>query len=197
MRRAGSLVAILFCAGIAAGCASAATAARTDASVDAIEKAQHWPAWPTGSTPADCPVFVRNQFLVAAPPAEVWRWLERAEEWPTWFARASKVHFTEGGPSLAVGSKVEWRMLGATIRVTVRKSEPPRALDWEGGASGVHAYHAWLLEPTDGGTRIVTEETECGGLPSFLRFYLRSALHDAHQEWVESLGKVAKEKSGK
>jgi len=37
-------------------------------------------------------------------------------------------------------------MFGATIRVTVKVCEPPRILDWEGGANGVHAYHAWLLQ---------------------------------------------------
>ena len=99
----------------------------------------------------------------------------------------------EGGPSpeLGVGSRVVWQMLGATIAVTVRRCEPPRVLDWEGGARGVHAYHAWLLEPAAGGTLVRTEETERGPLPWLLRWYLRGALHSAHQDWLESLARVA------
>jgi hypothetical protein len=115
----------------------------------------------------------------------------RADLWPSWFKRATGVRFESGGPTLAVGSVVVWRMLGATIRVTVRKIEAGRQIDWEGGASGVHAYHAWRLDPVAGGTRIITEETERGFVPALLRFYLRGALKDAHQEWIESLAKVA------
>jgi uncharacterized protein YndB with AHSA1/START domain len=141
--------------------------------------------------PTVCPVFVHSERRIAAPPAVVWQWLVRADLWPTWFARASGVRFEAGGPALAVGTRVVWRMLGATIRVTVRVAEPPRALDWEGGAAGVHAYHAWLVEPDGDGTRVVTEETERGPLPWLARWYLRSALHAAHEDWVASLARIA------
>jgi uncharacterized protein YndB with AHSA1/START domain len=147
--------------------------------------------WPAKMTPRECPVYVRNEITVAAPPAEVWQRLVRAQQWPDWFSRAKKVRMLEGGPDLAVGARVRWHMLGADIAVTVRRAEATRRLDWEGGAAGVHAYHAWLLEPVAGGTRIVTEETERGPLPSLLRWYLRGALHRAHQEWLESLARVA------
>src|SRR5439155_18854944 len=42
------------------------------------------------------------------------------------------------------------------------------------------------------GTLVLTEETERGPLPWWLRWYLRGALHRAHQEWLESLEKVAR-----
>jgi hypothetical protein len=87
---------------------------------------------------------------------------------------------------------VAWRFLGATVRVTVKVCEPPRVLDWEGGANGVHAYHAWLLKPVPGGTLVLTQETERGPLPWLLRWYLRGALHGAHQQWLENLEGVAK-----
>jgi hypothetical protein len=150
-----------------------------------------WPEWPKGSEPSNCPVYVHNEIVIPASPEATWKWLCRADLWPTWFKGCADVRFESGGPSLALGSIVVWRMLGATIRVTVRKSASPRALDWEGGARGVHAYHAWLLEPADGKTRLVTDETERGPLPWVLRWYLRGALHRAHQEWIESLARVA------
>ena len=81
-------------------------------------------------------------------------------------------------------------MLGATITVTVRVCEPPYALDWEGGAAGVHAYHAWLLEPNDEGTRVRTEETERGPLSWLFRWFIGNALHRAHEDWLESLDRV-------
>jgi len=150
-----------------------------------------WPVWPAGLEPAASPVHVRNEIAAPAPVDTVWRWLVRADLWPTWFGRASKVRFERGGPELRQGSVVVWRMLNATIRVTVKVCEPPHRLDWEGGAAGVHAYHAWLLEPAAGGSRIVTEETERGPLPWLLRWYLRGALHGAHADWLTTLARVA------
>lgn len=50
---------------------------------------------------------------------------------------------------------------------------------------------ARALEPAAGGTHVVTEETERGPLPWLLRWYLRGALHGAHQKWLESLARVA------
>ncbi len=147
--------------------------------------------WPARQAPGECPVYVRNEITIAAPPERVWQWLTRAAEWPSWFKRASRVR-VDGGDTLAVGTRVTWRMLGATIAVTVRRAEPGRRLDWQGGASGVSADHAWLIEPlADGRPRVVTEETERGPVPWLLRLYLRRALHRAHQEWLDGLARVA------
>jgi uncharacterized protein YndB with AHSA1/START domain len=168
----------------------ASTAARTTPEILALEAQRAWPAWPPGCEPARCPVFVRNQLVIPAPPERVFAWLERADLWPTWFARVTKLHFDHGGPALAVNDVVDWHMLGAKIRVTVRRVERGRLLEWEGGASGVHAYHTWLLEPVAGGTLVLTNETEHGSVPSLLSAYLRHALKDAHQSWLESLARV-------
>lgn len=150
-----------------------------------------WPAWPEGSEPERCPVFVHNERRIDAPPERVWRWLARADLWPSWFAGCTKLSIDEGPLALTVGSRVTWRMLGATIRVVVRRAEAPRDLDWRGGARGVNAYHAWRLEPDGDGTRIVTEETERGPLPWLLRWYLRGAIHRAHDAWLDALARVA------
>jgi hypothetical protein len=137
-------------------------------------------------------VFVANEHEAPAPAEVVWQWLCRADLWPTWFKRSSNVRFEAGpAPALGLGSRVVWRMLGATIRVTVKVCEPPHLLDWEGGANGVHAYHAWRLEPIARGTLVATKETERGPLPWLLRWYLRGALHGAHEEWLASLAHVA------
>jgi Polyketide cyclase / dehydrase and lipid transport len=185
-------------AGLLLGCGHAElaprnpeAACRADAPAPIAEAADGFPCWPDGLAPADCPVYVRNEALTPAAPPVVWAWLTRADLWPTWFHRAEDLHVESGGPSLAPGSVVAWKMLGASIRVTVTRSAAPSMLVWEGGANGVHADHAWLLLPAGSGTRIVTVETECGPLPFAARWYLRGALHDAHEDWVTSLAKAA------
>ena len=103
-----------------------------------------WPRWPQGLEPASCPVFVANGHEVAAPPEVVWKWLCRADLWPTWFKASSKVRF-EGGPSpeLGLGSRVVWRMLGATIRVTVKVCAISAARSTAQVRSGSRAWRGW------------------------------------------------------
>lgn len=153
--------------------------------------ASGFPCWPEGLAPDDCPLYAYNEATIPAAPEVVWAWLIRADLWPTWFPRARHVRFAAGGPALEVGAAIAWEMLGATIQVTVRQAEAPRMLAWEGGASGVHAYHAWILLPEGPGTRVVTVETERGPIPSALGFYLRGALHEAHEDWLLALAKIA------
>jgi hypothetical protein len=171
-----------------AGCVHpAATPSAAAPRVDASQ----WPWWPEGLTPGESPVYVNNDIVVDAPPPVVWAWLTHADRWPEWFPRAKNVRFESGGPVLGEGTVVVWEMLGATIRVTVRRAEAPGVLIWEGGAGGVHAYHAWLLRPEGDRTHVTTVETEAGPLPALLGWYLRGALHDAHEDWLVGLARVA------
>ena len=150
-----------------------------------------FPAWPSGLTPEDSPVFVENEILVRAPLPLVWAWLTRADRWPSWFDRAKNLRFERGGPELSEGSVLLWEMLGSTIRVTVTRVETHSILAWEGGARGVHAYHAWLLTPEAKGTRVRTVETEVGPVPSLVGWAYQDSLHQAHEDWLQSLAKVA------
>jgi hypothetical protein len=134
---------------------------------------------------------VSNEGDVAARPEAVWAWLTRADLWSTWFPRAKNVHFEHGGPTLEVGTVVVWNMLGSTIRVTVVRAEAPYVLAWEGGAGGVHAYHAWLIEPRGSGSHVITLETERGFLPAVAGWTFKGSLRSAHDEWLAGLATVA------
>jgi len=131
-----------------------------------------------------------NEADVDARPEVAWAWLTRADLWSTWFPRAEHVRFEHGGPSLSVGTVVVWEMLGSTIRVTVVRAEPPNVLAWEGGAGGVHAYHAWLIEPRGDGAHVVTVESERGVLPALAGWAFKGKLRKAHDEWLAGLARV-------
>ena len=169
---------------VSAGCQPGApTPATTDS--------PGWPCWPVGLAPEDASFEISNKGDVAAHPDKVWAWLTRADLWSTWFPRATNVHFERGGPSLDVGTVVVWNMLGSTIRVTVVRAEPPNMLAWEGGAGGVHAYHAWLIEPRGEGSHVVTVETERGPLPAMAGWTFKGSLRSAHDERIAGLARVA------
>ncbi|WP_324095599.1 hypothetical protein [Candidatus Binatus sp.] len=69
--------------------------------------------------------------------------------------------------------------------------EPSHEVGWD--ARGVlRAYHGWIIEPDGrGGCRVITEECQNGLVPQLAWWYLRPMLERGHQNWVESLKRVA------
>jgi carbon monoxide dehydrogenase subunit G len=183
--------ALVGCGQAALASPNASSACRMGAPAPRSESDPGFPCWPGGLSPAESSVHVENQFVVPASPAVAWAWLTRADLWSTWFPRAKNVHFEQGGATLTVGAVVVWEMLGTTVRVTVTRADAPTVLAWEGGAGGVHAYHAWLLLPEGAGTRVVTVETERGTVPALFGWTFEGKLHDAHDEWLHGLARVA------
>ncbi len=192
-RLVGGAILVLACG----GCAGAnpaprnpAEACRADARPPTSTTMPGWPCWPEGLAPADAAFDVSNEGDVPARPERVWAWLTRADLWPIWFPRARNVRFERGGPVLDVGTVVVWEMLGSTIRVTIVRAQAPSVLAWEGGAKGVHAYHAWLIEPRGERSHVVTVETERGWVPSLLGWTYKGSLRTAHDQWIDGLAHV-------
>jgi len=147
--------------------------------------------WPSGFEPENSSVYARNEIAIAAPAERVWRWLIRAARWPDWYSNSGRVKFLSGtAPDLAPGTEFRWKTFGAIVRSKVLVFEPPHELGWD--ARGVlRAYHGWLIEPATNGCRVVTEECQNGIVPALAWWYLRPMLLRGHQNWVESLRRVA------
>ena len=148
--------------------------------------------WPIGMEPENVPVYARNEIVIAAPPPTVWRWLCRAELWPSWYSNCSAMTIDSppGHHELESGTEFTWKTFGAQIHSRVLVFEPNRELGWD--AHGIlTAYHGWTLESEDSGCRVITEETQRGFVPTIARWYLRGMLVRGHQTWVEELKRVA------
>lgn len=144
--------------------------------------------WPPRFAPANCPIHVRNEIEIAAPAEVAWAWLVRAERWPSWYANSADVRFLDGAPpDLAAGTRFRWRTFGVTITSTVREHEPPARLAWDAYSFGVEAYHAWLITPTAGGCRVLTEETQHGFLARLGALVMPNRMWRYHQVWLEGL----------
>lgn len=59
------------------------------------------------------------------------------------------------------------------------------------GPVGSSGAHAWYLEPTARGCRVVTEEAQRGMFLIPLRSYTRRVLLASHQEWLRALKELA------
>jgi hypothetical protein len=146
--------------------------------------------WPAGMTPAESALFVHNEILIAAPAERIWGWLIRAERWPTWYSNSAEVKIVSDGPDLCAGARFQWRTFGVHLQSHVLIFDPPRAIGWD-AVGPLRPYHGWRLEPDGARCRVVTEETQNGLLPRFLRWWLRPKLLRGHQLWLESLKRMA------
>ena len=122
------------------------------------------------------PALARAEAEIAADPETVWETLIDFENWPSWNLDVSSVVF-EG--ELEKGTVFRWKTGRSTITSTLEDVDRPRSVGWTGKTMGIQAVHIWRLEPRDGRTRVLTEES-WEGLPVRLaRGPLRKSLQKA------------------
>lgn len=119
------------------------------------------------------PVVVTGELMVAAPPEIVWEVLSGLSRWPDWNPDVKSV--SVDGP-IGPGTVFRWKAGPSNITSTLREVDAPRTLGWTGSSMGIHAGHAYRLEPRVGGTLVWTRESWDGLLPSLLRWPVRRML---------------------
>jgi len=152
--------------------------------------------WPKEFHPGVTAVHVSNELEMSATPEAVWECLIRAEYWPSWYVNAKKVAIRRGPrTALASGSVFRWRTFGVAIESKVAEFVPNERIAWTAEGLGVHAYHAWLIERTDAGCRVLTEETQNGSLARLGNWLMPNRMHKYHQIWLEALARRAETSS--
>lgn len=122
----------------------------------------------------------------------MWASLVRAPLWPSWYPNASNVVLAGGASELALGVSFTWRTFGVAIRSTVLEFEPMERVAWSAFGLGVDAYHAWLLTPIPGGTRVLTEETQYGFAARAGAVLFPRRMWKGHRLWLERLSEKAR-----
>lgn len=148
--------------------------------------------WPDYYNPHNCPIHVRNELDMAASPEHVWAWLTRAPLWPTWYINSANVEIIKGPtPDLTAGTRFRWKTFGVTIISTVLEFVPQERIAWKAEAFGLDVYHAWVLQPSDKGCLVLTEETQHGWLARLGKLLMPNRMYKFHQVWLEALEKQA------
>lgn len=147
--------------------------------------------FPEGKRGEQSPVFTRNELFVSVSPDHVWQRLTDAKDWPRWYANAKNVEI-DGGDRLAPGRTFHWTTFGVRVHTTVEEFVPNHRLSWSGKGLGSSAYHGWVIEEREGGSFVVTEETQQGLIPGLCRHFLRRGLLRWHQVWLEGIAGPAR-----
>jgi hypothetical protein len=143
--------------------------------------------WPDRYSPQRTRVHVRNEIAIAAKPEIVWAWIVRAKLWPAWYSNSARVAINGGGSDLQAGSTFRWKTFGVTLDSKVEEFVPFERLAWSAKATGINAYHAWLIEPTSDGCHVNTEETQNGWLATMNKAVRPNDMGRKHQVWLEGL----------
>jgi uncharacterized protein YndB with AHSA1/START domain len=149
--------------------------------------------WPAAHTPAGAAIHVVNSGTSTAPPEAVWAWLTRPDRWGEYYNNARRVRHVSGPwPAVGLGSVFTWLTFGAKVTTQITELEPYERLAWTGRGLGSRGHHAWVLTPrADGGTDILTEETQRGTVSTLFRPMLRPNMRTMHQRWVDNLAREA------
>ena len=148
--------------------------------------------WPPEHSPASSLVFAQNTIEIAATPDTIWTLLIDCIDWPLWYKHCSDVSVLRGGPLLSAKSKFRFKTLRFYFEPEIDTFEPSRMLVWSAkGPAGTSGAHAWYIEPTPGGCRVITEEAQRGLLLFFLGARTRGVLLASHQEWLRALKELA------
>jgi Polyketide cyclase / dehydrase and lipid transport len=150
--------------------------------------------WPDRYSPQRARVHVRNEIAMDVKPEIVWAWIIRAKLWPTWYSNSARVAINGGGSDLQAGSTFRWKTFGITLNSKVEEFAPFERLAWSAKATGIDAYHAWLIEPTSDGCHVNTEETQNGWLAALNKATRPNDMSQKHQAWLEGL--LAKARTG-
>jgi uncharacterized protein YndB with AHSA1/START domain len=122
------------------------------------------------------PVVGAAEIEITAEPELVWDVLAALESWPTWNPDIKSLSMHG---DVAVGSVFRWKAGPGTITSTIREVDPPRRIAWTGRTLGIRAVHVWWLEPSDGTTTVLTEESYQGLVARLFRRPLQKALDRA------------------
>ncbi len=148
--------------------------------------------WPARFDPARAPVHVRNELSISGLPEAVWACLIRAADWPSWYPNASRVRIGDGtAQDLSADARFTWRTFGVSLRSQVDEFAPRKRIAWSAVGLGVDVYHAWLIEPSEGGCRVLTEETQFGWACRLGNLLMPGRMYHGHQLWLERLASRA------
>ena len=142
--------------------------------------------WPQEKfEPANSRFFVHNEIEIEATPMEVWNVLMQAETWPEWYEGAENVKvLTNNSGVLEANSRFTWKTMGLDFESRVVEFEPGKRLSWISEKPSIKGFHAWLIVPTSGGCKLITDESQYGWLTLLEKTFQANKLRRLHDTWL-------------
>ena len=130
------------------------------------------------------PVIAHGRIEIEASSETVWNVLAVFSRWPEWNPDVRSI--TLDGP-VAPGTRFRWKAGPGTITSTLREVVRPRTIAWVGDTMGIHAVHAWRIEPSGGRVVVTTDESWRGLLPRLFRRSMQRQLQRSTDTGLQRL----------
>ncbi|EON97085.1 hypothetical protein UCRPA7_7402 [Phaeoacremonium minimum UCRPA7] len=165
--------------------------------------------WPEKFLPGTTDNFVSNEVIVKGLTAQqVWPFLANINQWSSYYDNVSQITPPTSGPNLAKGDKFRFSTFGfpplpsEVLESVAPTSTTPGRLAWRAWQDGdantaLDVYHAWIVEDLEWGVvRVLTQESQIGKPAAQLAVTKPNPMLNGHQNWLDGLIKITKEKSG-
>lgn len=123
--------------------------------------------------------------VISAPAEDIWAVLMNTENYPEWNPTFVAVEgdYAEGAKVLNKVKNPSGQILEMTA--TVRALTPNRELRQTGGMPGIITFdHRWILEPVEGGIKVIQHEVDRG---AFLWFWNSDCIEPAYSRTTQAL----------
>jgi uncharacterized protein YndB with AHSA1/START domain len=131
------------------------------------------------------PVLSRDTILINAPAECVWTALSDLSGWPS---RFDFITLVKAPARLEAQQRFHWHTTKLHLTSTLLVVKPPQELGWKGRKYGVLVFHQWRLLPApNGGTLVVTEESQQGLPVRLLKDTFHQRLKEGAQRWLTQL----------
>lgn len=132
----------------------------------------------------NAPVIAKGMIEINASPETIWDLIADIKRWSSWNPDV-KNSSIEG--DVIKGSKFKWKSWSVTITSIFQEVDRPRFIGWTGKTMGIKALHIWKLEPKNGRTIAITEESWEGPLTRLTRGRTQNMLQKAINSELEYL----------
>ncbi len=141
--------------------------------------------WPETYKPEESKFFVHNEIDINASAVNVWNVLIKAREWEEYYEGASDVILIDNDTGILNENTVfKWKTMGLDFTSTIKEFEEPYRLSWESKRNSIQGYHAWLILPTENGSKLVTSEAQHGFMTLPQRIFVPNKLRRLHDAWL-------------
>ncbi len=148
--------------------------------------------WPAAYEPSKSRFYVHNEIEINAPAEKVWGFIIDALKWEIWYKGAKNVSFINKQDSMLHSNAVfKWQTMGLRLQSAIKEFIPGKFLAWESKKKSIQGYHVWLIVPTAGGCKVITDESQNGWLTFFEKLFQKNKLSRLHAVWLSELKKMA------
>ena len=134
------------------------------------------------------PVLAHHEVEINAPLDTVWQLHIDVNAWPSWQEAITEAHID--GP-FETGNSFDWSSYGFGVTSQIYEVGDRSRTLWGGTAEGITGVHEWLFTETDGGVRVITNESFAGDPVSADVAGMQGQLDASLVAWLDYLRSAA------